>query len=60
MTGIALDHLVGGLEAGGGDVGHGQALVCGLVGAQHGSVGHQRKVNSVIKEMMKFIYVVPT
>ena len=46
MARITLDHLIGRLEAGGGDVGHGQALVGGLVRAQHGSVGHQRKVNS--------------
>ena len=47
MPGITLDHLVGGLEAGGGDVGHGEALVVRLVGAQHRSVRHQGEVYPV-------------
>ncbi len=45
MPGVALDHLVRSLEAGGGDVGHGEALVVRLVGAQHRGVRHQREVN---------------
>ena len=45
MTGVALDHLVRRFEAGGRNVGDGQALVRGLVGAQHRRVRHKRKVD---------------
>jgi hypothetical protein len=45
MPWVALDHLVRSLEARGGDVGHGEALVVRLVGAQHRGVRHQREVN---------------
>ncbi len=50
MPGVALDHLVRGLKAGGGDVCHGEALVVRLVGAQHRGVRHQREVNPMCKE----------
>jgi hypothetical protein len=50
MPGVALDHLVRGLKAGGGDVGHCEALVVRLVGAQHRGVRHQREVNPIRSE----------
>ena len=46
MTGVALHHLVGGLEAGVGDLSHGQLLVVGLLGGDDGSVGSQREVDT--------------
>ena len=46
MTGVALHHLVGGLEAGVGDLRHGQLLVVGLFGGDDGSVGGQREVDT--------------
>ncbi len=45
VTRIAFNHLIRRLEARGRDVGHGQALVSSLVGTQHRSVRHQRKMD---------------
>ena len=42
---VALDHGVGGLEAGVGDLRHGELLVVGLLGGDDGSVGDQREVD---------------
>jgi hypothetical protein len=50
IPGVALDHLVRSLEAGGGDVGHGEALMIRLVGAQHRGIRHQREVNPIRNE----------
>jgi len=41
MTGIALDHLVGWLEAGVGDFSHGELLMVSLLGRDDWSVGDQ-------------------
>ena len=46
MAGVALHHLVGGLEAGVGDLSHRQLLVVGLLGGDDGSVGGQREVDT--------------
>ena len=46
MTGVALHHLVGGLEAGVGDLSHRQLLVVGLLGRDDGSVGGQREMDT--------------
>jgi len=45
VSGIALDHLVGGLETSVGDLSNGELLVVGLLSGDDGSVGHQREVN---------------
>ena len=46
VTGVALHHLVGGLEAGVGDLSHRQLLVVGLLGGDDGSVSGQREVDA--------------
>ena len=46
MAWITLDHLVCRFEARRRDVGHGQAFVRGLVGAQDRRIRHEREVNS--------------
>ena len=46
MARITLDHLVCRFEARRRDVGHGQAFVRGLVGAQDRRIRHEREVNS--------------
>ena len=45
MARIALDHGVGGLEAGVGDLGHVERLVIRLLRRDDWGVGHQRKVD---------------
>merc|ERR1712048_338202 len=45
VSGVALDHLVGRLEAGVGDLSNGELLVVGLLSGDDGSVGHQREVD---------------
>jgi hypothetical protein len=46
VTWIALDHLVGWLEAHVGDLGNGELLVVGLLGGDDWSVGGQREVDT--------------
>ena len=46
VTGVALHHLVGGLECCVGDLRHRQLLVVGLLGGDDGSVGGQREVDT--------------
>ena len=46
VTGVALHHLVGGLEAGVGDLGDGQLLVVGLLGRDDRGVGGQREMDT--------------
>ena len=46
MSGIALDHLVGRLEASVGDLGDGELLVVSLLGGDDWSVGDERDVDS--------------
>ena len=46
VTGVALHHLVGGLEAGVGDLSHCQLLVVGLLGGDDWSVGGEREVDA--------------
>ena len=48
VTRVALHHLVGRLEAGVGDLGHGQLFVVGFLGADHRRVCRQREVDSGI------------
>ena len=43
---VALHHLVGRLEAHLRDLAHGQRLVVGLLGGDHGRVGGKREVNA--------------
>merc|ERR1719414_2344710 len=45
MTGVALHHLIGGLEAGVGDLRHTELLVVSLLGGDDGSVGDQGEVD---------------
>merc|ERR1719402_1945633 len=45
VTRIALDHLVGGLETGVGDLGHGQLLVVRLLGRDDRGVGDQGEMD---------------
>ena len=45
MSGVALDHLVGWLEASVGDLGDGELFVVGFLGRDDWGVGDQRKVN---------------
>ena len=46
MSRIALDHLVGWLEASVGDLGDGELLVVSLLGGDDWSVGDEREVDS--------------
>ena len=46
VTGIALHHLVGGLEAGVGDLSNGQLLVVGRLGGDDWGVGGQWEVDT--------------
>ena len=46
---VALHHLVSRLEARVGDLGHGELLVVGLLSRDHGSIGHQGKVDPATK-----------
>ena len=46
MTGITLDHLIGRLKAGIGDLSHAQLLVVSLLRRDDGSVGHEREVDA--------------
>ena len=45
VTRVALHHLVGRLEAGVGDLGHGQLLVVGFLGRDYRRIGYQREVD---------------
>merc|ERR1712018_226074 len=45
VVGVALHHLVGGLEAGVGDLSYGQLLVVSLLGGDDGGVGGQGEVD---------------
>merc|ERR1719295_310819 len=45
VSGVALHHRVGWLEAGVGDLGHRQGLVVGSLGGDDGGVGHQGEVD---------------
>ena len=49
---IALDHLVVGLEAGVGDLHDRVGLVCGLGGGDDGSIGHEREVNTRVRDQV--------
>ena len=46
VAGIALHHLVGGLEASVGDLGHAELLVVGLLSRDDRCVGNQREVDA--------------
>ena len=46
MAGVALDHLIGRLKAGAGDLQHGELLVVGLLGGDDGGVGNEREVDA--------------
>merc|ERR1712072_201094 len=46
VTGVALGHHVGGLEARVGDLSDGEGLVVGLLGGDDGSVGGDHEVNT--------------
>ena len=46
VTGIALHHLVGGLEAGVGDLGNGQLLMVGLLSRDDWSIGNHREMDT--------------
>ena len=45
MSRVALDHLVGGLEASVGDLSNGELLVVGLLSRDNGGVGGQREMD---------------
>ena len=46
LTGVALDHLVAGLEAGEGHIGDRVLLMVGLLGGDDGCEGGKREVNT--------------
>lgn len=50
VAGVALDHLVVGLEAGHGDLLHGVGLVGGLGSGDDRSVGNQREVDTRVRD----------
>ena len=52
VTWVALDHLVGRLKAGVGDLGNRQLLVVGLLGGDDRGVGGQREVNSWVGDQV--------
>jgi len=52
VTGIALDHLVGWLEASVGDLSDGELLVVGLLGRDDGSVSNQGEVDTGIGDQV--------
>ena len=52
VTGVALDHLVGRLEAGVGDLGNGELLVVGLLGGDDRSVGDQWEVDTGVGDQV--------
>ena len=52
VTWVALDHLVGRLKAGIGDLGNRQLLVVGLLGGDDRGVGGQREVNSWVGDQV--------
>jgi len=49
---VALDHLVGGLEAGVGDLSNRQLLVVGLLGGDDWGISDQREVNSRVGDQI--------
>lgn len=51
-TGVALDHLVAGLEAGHGHLHDGVGLVGGLGGGDDGGVGDQREVDTGVRHQV--------
>ena len=52
VTRVALDHLVGGLEASIGDLGNRELLVVGLLGGDDGRVGGERKVDARVRHQI--------
>ena len=50
---VALDHLVGGLEAGVGDLRHRELLVVGLLGRDDRRVGGQREVDARVRHQVR-------
>ena len=54
MTGVAFDHLVGGLEASIGDLGNGELLVVSLLSRDDRGVGHQGEVNTGVGDLRNF------
>ena len=52
VAGIALDHLVGWLEAGIGDLGHTQLLVVRLLGRDDGRVGDKGEVDTWVRDQV--------
>merc|ERR550539_2051572 len=52
MAGVALDHLVGGLEAGVGDLGHGELLMVSLLSGDDGGVGDQGEVDTGVRHQV--------
>ena len=53
MAGVALDHLIGGLEASIGDVGNGELLVISLLSGDGRGVGHKWEVNTGVGDLRK-------
>jgi hypothetical protein len=53
MARIALDHLVGGLEAGVGDLSDGELLVVSLLSRDDGGVSHEGKVNTGVRNEVR-------
>merc|ERR1712113_340021 len=52
MTGVALDHLVGWLEAGVGDLRDGELLMVGLLGRDDGCIGDQGEVDPGVRHQV--------
>jgi hypothetical protein len=53
MARVALDHLVGGLEAGVGDLSDGELLVVSLLSRDDGGVSHEGKVNTGVRNEVR-------
>ncbi|RUS21936.1 hypothetical protein BC937DRAFT_90998 [Endogone sp. FLAS-F59071] len=52
MTGVALDHLILGLEAGSCNLGHVEGLVVGLGGGNDRGIGDKREVNARVGDQI--------
>jgi len=56
VAGVALDHLVVGLEAGRGDLGGGQLLVRGLLRGDDGRIGDQGEVDAGVRHQVGLLH----
>ena len=55
VAGVALDHLVGRLEAGVGDLGNRELLVVSLLGGDHRCVGDEGEVDTGVGHLNEYL-----